>query len=106
MPALALVEDIVTGGNAGLLTVADAGVLPFITTAELGALLQHDSPLEMDAMSAAYDGHIAFALDLGTLTGLDAALDGLTSSHLLFDVPAIDVGFAGDVGLAAGDGVA
>lgn len=41
-----------------------------------------------------YDGHVALALDAGILPNIDTALDLLTSSHHLFDVPAIDLGAA------------
>ena len=43
-----------------------------------------------------YDGHVALALDAGILPNIDSALDLLTSSHHLFDVPAIDLGAADD----------
>jgi hypothetical protein len=43
-----------------------------------------------------YDGHVALALDAGILPNIDTALDLLTSSHHLFDVPAIDLGAADD----------
>jgi hypothetical protein len=43
-----------------------------------------------------YDGHVALALDTGILPDIDSALDLLTSSHHLFDVPAIDLGAADD----------
>lgn len=55
-----------------------------------------------DSVSAAlagtheYDGHVALALDAGILPNIDAALDLLTSSHHLFDVPAVDLGAVGD----------
>lgn len=39
----------------------------------------------------AYDGHVALELDPGLLPDIDSALDLLTSSHQLFDVPALDV---------------
>jgi len=43
-----------------------------------------------------YDGHVALALDAGILPNIDAALDLLTSSHHLFDVPAVDLGPVAD----------
>ena len=43
-----------------------------------------------------YDGHVALALDAGILPNIDAALDLLTSSHHLFDVPAVDLGAVAD----------
>lgn len=45
----------------------------------------------------AYDGHVALALDPGTLADIDMTLDLLTSSHQLFDVPVLDVGGSDDV---------
>jgi hypothetical protein len=43
------------------------------------------------ADASAYDGHVALALDTDILPDIDATLDMLTSSHQLFDVPALDV---------------
>ena len=102
--ALAQIESLAEGGIGGHLPLMDDGLVPLITTAELGALLQHAATPATDGLAMDYDGHVALALDPGTLTDLDAVLDGLTSSHLLFDVPAIDAGFAGDSGISAGDG--
>jgi hypothetical protein len=45
----------------------------------------------------AYDGHVALALDPGTLAGIDLTLDLLTASHQLFDVPVLDIGGSDDV---------
>jgi hypothetical protein len=44
----------------------------------------------------AYDGHVALVLDPGLLPEIDSMLDLLTSSHHLFDVPAMDIGGASD----------
>src|SRR5262245_32455638 len=56
----------------------------------------HPADLTADAGSIAdapaYDGHVALALDTDVLPDIDATLDMLTSSHQLFDVPALDVG--------------
>jgi hypothetical protein len=41
--------------------------------------------------ASAYDGHVALALDIDVLPQIDSTLDLLTSSHQLFDVPALDV---------------
>ena len=64
----------------------------------LGALAHGASGLgfggEFDTQS--YDGHVALTLDAGCLPDIDATLDALTSSHLLFDVPALDVGCLDD----------
>lgn len=46
--------------------------------------------------TSAYDGHVALALDTGVLPDLDSTLDLLTSSHHLFDVPALDVSAGSD----------
>jgi hypothetical protein len=43
-------------------------------------------------MSQGYDGHVALALDASAMADVDLTLDLLTSSHQLFDVPALDVG--------------
>jgi hypothetical protein len=37
-----------------------------------------------------YEGHVALALETHAVPAFDAALDLLTTSHQLFDVPAID----------------
>ena len=66
-------------------------------TAELASLLANgqwggtpiDSAVAADTNT--YDGHVALALDMGVLPALDSTLDLLTSSHHLFDVPALDV---------------
>jgi hypothetical protein len=61
------------------------------------ALAEGPSPdLVADAVdglsdAAAYDGHVALALDTDVLPDIEATLDLLTSSHQLFDVPALDV---------------
>jgi hypothetical protein len=79
-------------GNA-----AGAADLP-LATAELANLLANgqwtgsDHGLNSDATDAnAYDGRVALALDTGVLPDIDSTLDLLTSSHHLFDVPALDV---------------
>ena len=43
-----------------------------------------------------YDSHVALVLDPGLLPDIDSMLDLLTSSHDLFDVPAMDIGGALD----------
>lgn len=104
--ALAVLETVANGAANGLLPLTDDDIVPLISTAELGALLQHAAAQSFDGAAGIYDGHVALALDPGILTDLDAMHDGLTSSHLLFDVPALDAGFAGDTGISAGDGAA
>jgi hypothetical protein len=74
-----------------------------LATAELANLLAHgqwgDGPHGLGADSLdtnAYDGHVALALDTGVLPDIDSTLDLLTSSHQLFDVPALDVSSSAD----------
>jgi len=74
-----------------------------LATAELANLLANgqwptsDHGLNSDAADAnAYDGHVALALDTGVLPDIDSTLDLLTSSHHLFDVPALDVSSTSD----------
>jgi hypothetical protein len=69
-----------------------------LATAELANLLANgqwgtsEHGLNPEAADAnAYDGHVALALDTGVLPDIDSTLDLLTSSHDLFDVPALDV---------------
>lgn len=74
-----------------------------LATADLANLLANgqwgDSPHGFGADSLdpnAYDGHVALALDTGVLPDIDSTLDLLTSSHQLFDVPALDVSSSSD----------
>jgi len=68
-----------------------------LATAELAKLLANgqwatsDDGLTHDFDANVYDGHVALALDTGILPDIDSTLDLLTSSHQLFDVPALDV---------------
>jgi len=69
-----------------------------LATAELANLLANgqwgDSVHGLNSAvvdANAYDGHVALALDTGVLPDIDSTLDLLTSSHHLFDVPALDV---------------
>ncbi len=52
----------------------------------------------VEAATQDYDSHVPLVLDGHELAGLDAALDLLTSSHDLFDVPTLDLPTAGDDG--------
>ena len=77
---------------------ADAHPLPVVATADLADLLANgqwgDGAHEFNPSIAdahAYDGHVALALDTGALPDINFTLDLLTSSHHLFDVPALDV---------------
>jgi hypothetical protein len=45
----------------------------------------------VEAAAHAYDSHVPLVLDGHELAGIDAALDLLTSSHDLFDVPTLDM---------------
>jgi hypothetical protein len=93
--------DADTAGGAGQATDAGVGELhlaPDAIGSELVRLLSETHPADFaadatDGVAGApvYDGHVALALDTDVLPGIDAALDMLTSSHDLFDVPAVDV---------------
>ena len=83
--------------NGPVESAAGAADMP-LATAELANLLANgqwaasDHGLNSDAVDAnAYDGHVALALDTGVLPDINSTLDLLTSSHHLFDVPALDV---------------
>ncbi len=85
-------------GQATDAPVAELHVAPDTIGLELVRLLAetHTTDLAADATggvadAAAYDGHVALALDTDVLPDIDATLDMLTSSHQLFDVPALDV---------------
>ena len=82
------------------LSAAGEPQLP-IAIADLANLLAHgqwsDTPYGLSAHgNHSYDGHVALALDTGDLPDIDSTLDLLTSSHHLFDVPALDVSAADD----------
>jgi hypothetical protein len=74
-----------------------------LATAELANLLangrwpatEHGPNSDATELNA-YDGHVALALDTGVLPDIDSTLDLLTSSHHLFDVPALDVSSSPD----------
>lgn len=65
----------------------EAELLSLLASDQLGS----DGSTAGEADAHGYDGHVALALDLGALPEFDTTLDLLTSSHHLFDVPAIDV---------------
>ena len=75
---------------AALAIVADPQLQ--VALADVGAASAADIDMSLPADAHAYDGHVAVALDLSDLPGLDVVLDGLASSADLFDVPSIDVG--------------
>ncbi len=80
--------------DANVLDAADIATL-LAAASQSGAWVDTDGPNVLDAQ--AYDGHVALALDPGTLADIDLTLDLLTSSHQLFDVPVLDVSAADDV---------
>jgi hypothetical protein len=87
----------VEGGNQLNLPDASAEIAFTSLLAEgLAAGGYEDSVGATLAGAHEYDGHVALALDAGVLPNIDAALDLLTSSHHLFDVPAVDLGAAAD----------
>lgn len=75
--------------------VADGDAQFPLATADLANLLANGQWGDVIDTSA-YDGHVALALDTGVLPDLDSTLDMLTSSHHLFDVPALDVSAGSD----------
>ena len=85
------------GASADTASPLAAG--PALDSADIAALLNasqygtwaENSDAALD-MSQGYDGHVALALDPGAMADVDLTLDLLTSSHQLFDVPALDVG--------------
>jgi hypothetical protein len=89
----------VEAGQAADAPVAELQVPADSIGLELVRLLAEIHPEDLAAAVAsnnadapAYDGHVALALDTDVLPDIDATLDMLTSSHQLFDVPALDVG--------------
>ena len=55
-----------------------------------------DASSNAEAATHAYDGHVPLVLDAHELAGVDATLDFLTTSHDLFDVPALDTSAPAD----------
>lgn len=82
LPSLALLAVAADPALAGF---AAAQVDPMWDAAALGQADGH-----------VYDGHVALVLDPGTFPGMDGTLDLLTTSADLFDVPAMDIGDAGN----------
>lgn len=80
--------DSVMADAAAPLDAADIAAL--VAASQSGAWAENSDA----ALSAAqgYEGHVALALDTGAMADIDQTLDLLTSSHQLFDVPALDVG--------------
>lgn len=70
------------GANLGA-----ADIAALLAASQTGLSGGGDAALDMQG----YEGHVALALDPGTLAGIDLTLDLLTSSHQLFDVPVLDV---------------
>jgi hypothetical protein len=95
-PISSSAETATAEGPGGGGTIGDAVPLDAADVAALVAASQHGTWVEDSdaALSVAqgYDGHVALALDTGAMADIDQTLDLLTSSHQLFDVPALDVG--------------
>jgi hypothetical protein len=89
------------GEDGGYLWVGDA-TEGSMAVAQLSSLtLDLDSVMQGSLDGGAgdgqvYDGSVSLAVDAGISSGIDAALDFLTSSPDLFDVPAVDVASGGD----------
>jgi hypothetical protein len=75
-------------GDDAILVAQDllANVDPNAFTADIPGV---DAGVEVATQD--YDSHVPLVLDGHELAGLDAALDFLTSSHDLFDVPTLDM---------------
>lgn len=82
-------------GAAPEVALDAADIATLLAASQSGAWADADGPNVLDAQ--AYDGHVALALDPGTLADIDLTLDLLTSSHQLFDVPVLDVSASDDV---------
>jgi hypothetical protein len=98
LPGLGDGTEVSSETTAGLEAAIDASHLADGVGLELASLLANSRPgdfaLASDAGASdaqAYDGHVALELDAGLLPDIDSTLDLLTSSHQLFDVPALDV---------------
>jgi hypothetical protein len=76
-------------------TLDAADIATLLAASQTGAWAEGDGVNVLDAQG--YDGHVALALDPGTLADIDLTLDLLTSSHQLFDVPVLDVSASDDV---------
>ena len=86
----------------------DAHDLPIAPDLGLTALLASDqagpgpsSDVGLVADGHAYDGHVALVLDADVQPDIESTLDFLTTSHHLFDVPAMDVAMTTDDGAAS-----
>jgi|GEM_PF-4996834 len=79
-------------------SLPDAGAEKTFTSMLAEGLAGNLEDTEATALAGVheYDGHVALALDAGLLPSIDTALDLLTSSHDLFDVPAVDLGAVAD----------
>jgi hypothetical protein len=72
---------------AALAIAADPALAPSAAGSFPATELDIAAPADADS----YDGHVALALDLAELPGMESVLDGLASSADLFDVPPIDI---------------
>jgi hypothetical protein len=84
-----------SSGAASEVALDAADIATLLAASQSGAWADTDGSNVLDVQ--AYDGHVALALDPGTLADIDLTLDLLTSSHQLFDVPVLDVSASDDV---------
>jgi hypothetical protein len=85
-------------GPQDLLVVPDLGLTALLASDQAGNI--STDMVVPHAEVHAYDGHVALALDPAVPTDIDSTLDLLTTSHHLFDVPAMDIAVAMDDGMA------
>jgi hypothetical protein len=79
------------------LALAPADLANLLANGQWGSGAEDAGAAHAPALDAGgYDGHVALALDTGSLPDMDATLDMLTSSHQLIDVPALDVSATAD----------
>jgi hypothetical protein len=85
-----------SGSSAG---ASDAGHAFELSVSELANLLATGEGAGSEAVASdgnAYDGNAALALDAVVLPAVDSALDLLTSSADLFDIPALQLPTGGE----------
>jgi hypothetical protein len=81
----------------GLAAAADPALAGLAASAQPQLTHDDSDSLLGQGSTSDYDSHVALVLDPSVLPDMDATLDLLTTSHDLFDVPAIDFGgTAGD----------
>lgn len=84
------------GNLHGLPIAAELGLTALLASDQAEHFANGGDHSDAHAYDGAYDGHVALALDPGVIPDIDATLDLLTSSHDLFDVPAMDLGSTAD----------